>query len=123
MENLIKKFEKMQLNLAKRIELLSAQVENKRIIPRPYKRREYIAPIQPTQYNQPKTRICFKCSEIGHLAKNCMSERNFQQNSTYNKPKDKRINYITVEMSEEEETDEEMEIFIGQQERPKSYST
>ena len=53
----------MQLNLAERIEHLSAQVEAKKTVPR------YTTPrYQVAQTPQVDTRACYRCGEQGHLA-------------------------------------------------------
>ena len=118
-DSLIKKFEKMQLNLAERIERLSTQVEAKKTVPR------YTTPrYQVTQTPQVDTRACYRCGEQGHLARNCMSEKVLSQNPTQKYIKNKKVNYLTIETSEESESsssEEEETVYIGQ--RGKSYST
>ena len=111
MDKLIKKFEKMQLNLAERIELLTAQVENNRSHPN---NRTYTTP--PRSTPQRSQIICYKCNEPGHIARDCLSEKFVKPRSNNSAP-NRRINYI--EASDEEEEDEE-EIYSGMRGRPRN---
>jgi hypothetical protein len=105
MDQLVKKFEQLHLNLANRIEVLAAQVE--RQSNKPIRRND--------NRSQSKTSIiCYKCNEPGHIARDCMSEK--ANLNSRNIPNNRKINYIeTEETSEEEDVDE---IYVGQRGRP-----
>ena len=69
--------------------------------------------------------VCYRCSEYGHIARDCMAERlptkeqRYQMNA---KPQtNRKINYAAVE--DEEYYSDEDEVYITRTPRPKPYST
>ena len=114
MDDLIKKFEKMQIQLAERVELLSAKVEG-RGTPSPRTPTLYR-----TQENSPISRGCYRCGEFGHMARNCVSEKVLASYIPPNRQKNKRVNYLTIETSDEssESEVEEETVYVGQRGRP-----
>jgi Arginine methyltransferase-interacting protein, contains RING Zn-finger len=114
MDKLVKKFEKMHLNLAERLEVLSSRVEkqNQRY-PQANNRPTRSVNQNGGNQTQMRNQTCFRCGEPGHFARDCLSEK---AQPTYNKPK-RGINYLQVEVESSEEELEE-DLYLGQRGRP-----
>src|SRR5260364_127714 len=108
-EHLTKQMNQMSLNYASIASALSAQTEPQY---RPKQTKQFYQKPRPTNNSRPNV-ICYRCSEQGHYARDCMAERlptkeqRYQMNS---RPQMKqKIYYVAVE---EEYYSDEDEVYV-----------
>ena len=118
-EELTKQMNQMSLNYASIASALSAQTEPTY---RPKQPTQFYQKPRPTNNSRPNV-VCYRCSEKGHFARDCMSERLPTKKQCYqmtNRNQNKqRIHYAAAE----EDYTEEEEIYITHEPRPKPYNT
>ena len=115
LDELTKRFNKLQINLMQQVEGIAKRVGSQNRKPRdtPPQNNNYNNSYGNNNYNNNGPRRCYNCNEIGHFAKNCLSEKKLQQQNRRN------VSYVEYD----NEGDSEYEVYEAIRNKPNNRTT